>query len=284
MFECVINISEGQRPQVVAAIASAAGPLLLDAQADPHHHRAVLTLGGPLDALEQAARRVAAAGIARLELAAHAGVHPRIGVVDVVPFVDLRRPREVTAAAMAARDRFAAWAGTELGLPCFCYGADRRSLPDIRRGAWSTLSPDAGPPRPHPSAGGCAVGARAVLVAYNLWLADNDLALAKTIAAELRSPTVRALGLQTGARAQVSCNLLDPWTAGPAEIYDAVAARAVVARAELVGLLPAGVLAAIPALRWRALDLDSARMIESRLEEAGFDPRDAERIVERSDR
>ncbi|HWW54891.1 MAG TPA: hypothetical protein VNY84_14025, partial [Acidimicrobiales bacterium] len=169
--------------------------------------------------------------------------------------------------AVAARDRFATWAGDELSLPCFVYGP-QRSLPDVRRGAFTTLAPDAGPASPHRTAGACAVGARPVLVAYNLWLADADLSVARRVATAVRSPGVRTLGLAVGSHTQVSCNLIDPYVTGPAQVYDAVTAQVGVARAELVGLLPDEVLRTVPTTRWAALDLDQSKTIEARLASA----------------
>jgi glutamate formiminotransferase len=262
MLEAVINISEGQRPDIIEHIAAGAGAALLDVHRDPDHHRAVLTVVG-----EDAARAVAAAGVATLDLRGHHGVHPRIGVVDVVPFVALRPTP--TAEALAARDRFAAWAGDVLGVPCFLYGPER-NLPDIRRTAWHDLVPDTGPAEPHPTAGAIAVGVRPPLIAYNLWLASPDLALARRIAADLRGPAVRALGLAVGAHVQVSMNLIDPETVGPAAVYDTVAAHAAIARAELVGLVPAAVLGSIDEQRWQQLDLAPERTIERRVHDQGL--------------
>jgi glutamate formiminotransferase len=259
VLECVINVSEGHDGPALSAIAATAGALLLDLHRDEHHNRAVLTLAG--DDVEGAARAVATEAVARLDLRNHAGVHPRIGVVDVVPFVPLGA---ALAEAVAARDRFAAWAGAELSLPCFLYGPER-SLPDVRRGGFTTLLPDAGPATPHPTAGACAVGARTPLVAYNLWLVRSGLATAKSIAAAIRSPEVRALGLAVGDAVQVSCNLIAPLEVGPAEIYDRVAALAPVDRAELVGLAPLAVVRATPRQRWMELGLSDESTIEARL-------------------
>jgi len=277
VLECVINVSEGRRLDVLDALAEAAGTSLVDRHADPHHHRAVLTLAGP--EVEAAARAVATAAVAGIDLRAHDGAHPRLGVVDVVPFVPLAGSD--MAAAVDARDAFAAWAGEALGLPCFFYGppgggeggrwaGTGRTLPELRRGAFSTVGPDTGPPTPHPTAGACAVGARPVLVAYNLWLAPPaDLDTARAVAARLRGPAVRALGLDLGGRPQVSCNLVDPTVVGPGAVFDAVAAHAPVERAELVGLVPAAVLAAEPPDRWAQLDLHPDRTIEARLARPG---------------
>ncbi|HEX9991540.1 MAG TPA: hypothetical protein VGB14_01295 [Acidimicrobiales bacterium] len=262
MLECVVNVSEGRSPDVLAALAGAAGPHLLDLHADPDHHRAVLTLVG-----EDAPRAVAREAVARIDLRGHAGAHPRIGAVDVVPFVPLGATP--LADAVAARDRFAAWAAAALALPCFLYGPER-SLPEVRRSAFAGLAPDTGPPRPHPTAGAAAVGARPVLVAYNLWLAEPDLAAARRLARALRGPAVRALGLAVGAHVQVSTNLVDPATVGPADVYDRVAAEVAVARAELVGLVPRAVLDAVPRRRWAALDLAEDRTVEARLAGAGL--------------
>jgi glutamate formiminotransferase len=267
LLECVVNVSEGRRLDVVAALAAAAGPGLLDVHRDNHHNRSVFTMAGPLECLAQGVQSLAVATVERLDLRAHQGVHPRIGVLDVVPWVALSAsPTD----AVAARDAFARWAGEVLEVPCFVYGTGL-SLPEVRRQAWHTLAPVTGPPFPHPSAGAVAVGARPVLVAYNLWLAGADLEVARRLAAALRGPAVRALGLQVGDAVQVSCNLIDPQVVGPAAVFDAVASQVDVERAELVGLVPAQVLAAIAEHRWRELDLDRSRTIEARLERAGLD-------------
>jgi glutamate formiminotransferase len=257
VLECVVNVSEGRDRQVLDRLADAAGDDLLDLHADPHHHRSVFTLVG-----EDAPRRLAAAAVALVDLRTHRGVHPRIGALDVVPFVALEGAHR--RHAVAARDRFAAWAGSELALPCFCYGPER-SLPDVRRHAFADLAPDTGPAEPHPSAGGCAVGARDLLVAYNLWLAEPHLALAREVARAVRGPALRALGLQVGERVQVSMNLVAPLELGPAEAWDLVAARAPVAGAELVGLVPAAVLRRTAVERWERLDLGEEKTIEARL-------------------
>jgi glutamate formiminotransferase len=138
------------------------------------------------------------------------------------------------------------------------YGPER-TLPELRREA---------------ALGTTAVGARDVLVAYNLWLVDTDLAAARAIAKDIRQPgRLRTLALQVADQVQVSCNLIDPLSFGPADAFDAVATRAEVARAELVGLVPAAVLAGVPSDRWQRLDVSPSRTIEARLGEvqAGFD-------------
>jgi glutamate formiminotransferase / 5-formyltetrahydrofolate cyclo-ligase len=280
MLQCVINVSAGRDVDLLADLAARARPALLDVHRDRDHNRAVFTLAG--EEVEAATRRLAREVVARVDIGAHRGAHPRLGALDVVPWVHLNGdPRHRLrdgdlSVAVAARDRFAVWAGTRLDLPCFVYGPIRlspgeRSLPDLRREAWRTLTPDTGPPHPHPTAGAACVGARPLLIAYNLWLAGSDLATARRVARLVRSPRLRTLGLQVGDEVQVSCNLIDPWTVGPAAAFDAVASLAEVGRAELVGLLPLGVLETIPSSRWALLDLDASRTIEARLERAGLD-------------
>ena len=273
LLECVINISEGRHTETLAALAAAAAPCLLDVHSDRSHHRSVITLAGPRRTLDEAVRSVARETVAGLDLQGHQGAHPRLGALDVVPWVSLTGwplADGAPAPAIAARDEFAQWAAAVLDLPCFLYGP-QRTLPDVRRHAWRTLQPDFGPLVPHPSAGAAAVGARPILVAYNLWLAEPDLEAARHIAHAIRGPQLRVLALRVGDDVQVSCNLIDPWTVGPEVVFDAVASRTGVARAELVGLAPLGVLESVPRHRWRELDLDPSTTIEARLEQAGLD-------------
>jgi glutamate formiminotransferase len=272
VLECVVNISEGRHPEALAALTAAAGPCLLDRHTDGAHHRTVFTLAGPLEALRPGVEALATEAVRRLDLAGHSGAHPRFGVVDVVPWVPFQgwplQPAPLDL-ALAERDGFAEWASTTLGLPCFLYGPDR-SLPEIRRRAWRDLLPDIGPSSPHPTAGAAAVGARPELVAYNLWLEEPDLGLARAIAARLRGPNLRTLGLALDGRVQVSCNLITPSSTGIEAAYDAVAAQTKVARAELVGLVRRRLLDEIPAHRHLELGLDEASTIEARLEMVGL--------------
>jgi glutamate formiminotransferase len=267
MLESVINISEGIRTELIAEIAATAGADLLDVHSCVHHNRSVLTVIG-----EHAARAIARSTVELLDLSTHTGAHPRIGVLDVVPFIAL--DGTTVDEAIVARDSFARWAGETLGLPCFVYGPER-TLPEIRRGAFTSFPPDHGPAQPHPSAGAVAVGQRPPLVAYNLWLADADLDLATQIARSIRSASVRALGLSVGDRVQVSMNLIDPAATGPAQVWDQVAASAPIERAELVGLIPAEALTDIDPRRWTQLDVSVERTIEWRLTQ-----RKAEQAVE----
>lgn len=257
-----MNVSEGRDLGVITRLADAAGRDLLDVHTDADHHRSVLTMVG-----EQAPRAVAALAVELIDLREHAGVHPRFGAVDVVPFVPLRGAS--LADARRARDDFARWAAATLDVPCFLYGPER-TLPEVRRGAFRTLAPDLGPPSAHRSAGAMAVGVRTLLIAYNLWLAEPDLDRARAVATAVRSPHMRTLGLRVRDEVMVSCNLVDPDALGPAQAWDAVADHVEIARAELVGLVPEAVLRATPAGRRQTLDLDADRTIEARLAATGI--------------
>ncbi len=301
----MVNVSEGRRTEVIADLAAAAGPSLLDVHVDPDHHRSVFTLAGPgpHDA-EAAARDLTRAAAGHVHLPSHAGVHPRFGAVDVVPFVDLDAELDLGLAtrpdpgpgrgedrAGAAARLFAAWIADELGVPAFLYGrADPRgsTLPRVRRDAFVRRPPDTGPPAPHPRLGAVAVGARGVLVAVNCDLADADVALARRVAAAVRERDgglrgVRALGLplESRGRAQVSMNLVDLRATGVEAACTEVrrlveAGGGRLERVELVGLVPGAELGrwSDGFLRWSRVRVDAA--IESRLD-LRWSPSDAGR-------
>jgi glutamate formiminotransferase len=256
VLESVPNVSEGRDLALLDALAAACGSALLDRHVDVDHHRSVFTLAGPgsWDALA-AVVELALAAAERLDLTSHAGVHPRLGVLDVVPFVALDEP---FLHAIDAAYAFAAWVNTELAVPVFFYDGcaeGSRSLPEVRRDAFARLAPDLGLAEPHPRLGAVAVGARRPLVAVNCWLDSDDLGLARTVAAAVRErdgglPGVRALGLALASRgvSQVSMNLVDldrtGLEAACTAVRDAVAdAGGRVTRIELVGLVPASELA-----------------------------------------
>ncbi len=241
---------------------------MLDRHSDCDHHRSVFTLAG-----ETAVRDLTRACVERLDIAEHQGAHPRLGVVDVVPFVPLAG--STMGDARRARDDYARWVSSTFEIPVFVYGpadSNERQLPDIRRSAFRGLAPDFGPSSPHPTAGAICVGMRDVLVAYNVWLNDDvSFDVARAIARDVRGDGVRTLALRVGSRVQISTNLVEPRRVGPMEAFDRIRTSAEIhgARAthgELVGLLPAEVLERIPAPRWSELDVDESRTIEVRLE------------------
>jgi glutamate formiminotransferase len=292
LLECVPNLSEGRRPEVVARLASAAagrGVQLLDVSSDPDHNRSVFTLAGEPETLIAALLALCEAAIAEIDLRGHQGVHPRIGAVDVVPFVPLGDTP--MAVAVGTARRLAQELARRFTLPVYLYEdaaarPERRSLAAIRRGGFEGLAgkladpvwkPDYGPARPHPSAGATVVGARFFLIACNAILDTADVAVARAVAAAVREsggglPAVKALGfyLASRGRAQVSMNLVDFRRTSLKQALDRVreeaAARgARVVASELVGLLPqqAALDAAREALQLPALG--AGRLLEERL-------------------
>ncbi|HEY8218249.1 MAG TPA: glutamate formiminotransferase [Acidimicrobiia bacterium] len=278
MLECVPNVSEGRDPAVLDALAEACGPSLLDRHEDADHHRSVFTIAGPgLRDAETAVASLALAVAARLDLTHHEGVHPRFGMLDVVPFCALDEDHDVAAAAAVG---FAEWAVAELALPVFFYDdADtlRRSLPELRAEAFVKRTPDLGPARPHPTLGAIAVGARPPLVAVNCWLDTDDLLVAREIARQVREVDgglagVRALGLALDSEGvvQVSMNLVDLPVTGLETACAEVRRLAErddfsVTRVEIVGLVPDAELERCSAgfRRWAGLAPDVT--IEGRL-------------------
>ncbi|OYV64155.1 MAG: hypothetical protein B7X07_07120 [Actinobacteria bacterium 21-64-8] len=269
MFECVINVAEGRDLDALDDLARRAGSSFRDLHSDPMHHRSVFTLVANAPELARDVRALISAAYEHFDLRRHEGVHPRFGVVDVVPFVAYH---DDEATALALRDETADWLVETYGVPVFFYVGQptlgQRTLPEVRRGAFRDFSPDRGPNEPTPAKGAVALGVRDVLVAWNVWLRGVPLAETKRVAAALRTTKVRTLGLDLGRATQVSCNLTAPYDVGPGEVYDAVVAHvgsAHVERAELVGLLPEAVLRHEAPERWAQLGLSLERTIEARV-------------------
>jgi glutamate formiminotransferase len=269
LLESVPNLSEGRRPEVVAKLAAAAsapGVRLLDLSSDPDHNRSVLTLAGEPEELHQGLLALYEAALAEIDLTRHQGVHPRVGAVDVVPFVPLGdTPMEV---AVAAAHRLAPEVARRFGLPVYLYEKaarrpERTFLADIRgnnrRGGFEGLAarlgdpawaPDFGPAHLHPTAGATVIGARFFLIAFNAVLATPDVAVARAIAARVREsggglPAVRAMGVHLASRglAQVSMNLVDyrrtPILTALRRVEEKAAALGTgVIETEVIGLIP----------------------------------------------
>ena len=265
-MECVPNVSEGRDParlgRLAAAVTATPGVRLANVHADPDHHRSVFTFLGPPGAVAAAALALADAVVTEVDMREHHGIHPRIGALDVLPFVPLAGTTMAEAVALAhATGRALA---ARHALPVYYYGhaarrPERWALRELRHGEYEGLAarlasadgrPDDGPARFDARAGAVLIGARDVLVAYNVWLATGDLAAARAIARSVRTsggglPAVQALGLPLASRGrvQVSMNLLDYRVTPIPAVFDRVregAARAghAVDRAELVGLAP----------------------------------------------
>jgi glutamate formiminotransferase len=267
IFECVPNVSEGRDAAVLDACARAiegAGVVLAHRTQDPAHHRSVFTFFGTGDRVRAAALALARVTTERINLRTHKGAHPRIGALDVLPFIPFGAATMTDAVALATATAREIWA--ELGVPSVLYGSAaqnerRRLLADVRAGEFEGLverghrggPPDIGDVAAHPSAGAIAVGARGPLVAFNVVLASDDIGVARAIARTIRERggglrTLRALGIaQADGRVQVSCNLTD-LSATPLHrvvgLVRTLAAQAGVgvARTELIGLVPRSVL------------------------------------------
>ena len=259
MLLAVPNVSEGRDLAVLDAVGAAfaaGGARLLDRHEDPDHNRAVFTLAGEPGALATAVLAGAREAVARIDLTAHSGEHPRVGAIDVAPIVHLDA---ATRGAACAEALVLADALGREGLPVYLYGAlaGGRTRAELRRGGPAALleraAPDYGPPRLHPTAGAVLVSAREPLVAFNVELAPPaTLADARAIAALIREggaeglPGVRAIGVQLAHAAQVSTNVEDHRAATPADVVAAVRRHAAVAAAELVALAPEAALAGFP--------------------------------------
>ncbi len=298
LLESVPNFSEGRRAEVVDEIVAAfagAHPdvLVLDRSSDPDHNRSVLTLAGPGPALVEAAVSGAAACARLIDLTRHRGVHPRMGALDVLPFVPLD---PLGPAADGDGVRLALEAGRRLvertGVPVYFYGRaarrpERSELPSVRGRGFEELAraarrdpdraPDLGGPGLHPTAGATAVGVRPLLIAYNVGLAGEDLELARRIARAVRErdgglPAVRALGLALEGRrmTQVSMNLLDFRVTPPATAFAAVAelagrAGVEVVESEIVGLVPQAAVAGVDPLSLKLRGFSRGRLVEERI-------------------
>ncbi len=279
LIECVPNFSEGRDPLILAGLAASirqtSGVRLLDHSADPDHHRSVFTFAGTPEGVVAAALASAGVAVERIDLNLHSGVHPRIGAVDVVPFVPLEGAgsAEYIGKCVECSRNFAERLWEEWRVPVFLYERsalvpDRRGLEHVRRLAVAGAAPDVGEGR-HPTAGACAVGARDFLIAWNILLETADLALAKRIARAIRFssggfPGVKALGLPLGSVGivQVSINSTD-FRATPLHVvFERVEALALeagvrVRGSELIGMIPAA--ATSHDLRW--LNLTPSRIL-----------------------
>jgi glutamate formiminotransferase len=286
LIECVANFSEGRDAQTVRAIedaiASSAGVLLLRAERDADHNRSVITFAGPPDAVSEGALRGIAVAVEHIDLRKHAGVHPRMGAADVVPFVPLQGVTLQDCVAIAHRTGEEVW--KRFKVPVYFYEAaaassDRRMLENCRRGGFENpkIAPDVGGPELHPSAGACIIGARKLLIAFNINLQTDDVAVARDIARKIRAssgglPFVKALGLPLAGRglAQVSMNLTDFEQTPLHVVFDAVqreaAARGVaIAGSEIIGLIPKKALEDAAAHYLKCENFESGLVLENRL-------------------
>jgi len=270
LIECIPNVSEGRRPDVVAEMANAIravpGARLLDFSSDASHNRSVFTLAGDAAGVEQAVMALFERAVAAIDLRTHHGEHPRMGAVDVVPFVPIEGVTMTECIALARK--VGAAVADRFKIPVYLYeeastNPARKNLEDIRRGEFEGLAakmategwaPDFGPSAPHPSAGAAVVGARMALIAYNINLATDRLDVAKKIAAAIRHSSggyryVKAAGFKLEDRGivQVSMNLTNYEKTPIFRVFETVKREAErygvsILESEIVGLVPSAAL------------------------------------------
>jgi glutamate formiminotransferase len=293
VIECIPNVSEGRRPEIVAALAdtirAVSGVRLLDHSADASHNRSVFTFAGDAAGVERAVLALVERAVADIDLRTQRGEHPRLGAVDVVPFVPIEGVTMADCVALARK------VGTEIaarfGVPVYLYeeastNPARRNLEDIRRGEFEGLAakmaspdwaPDFGPSAPHPSAGASVVGARMPLIAYNINLATDRLDVAKKIAAAIRQSSggyrfVKAMGiaLQDRGIVQVSMNLTNYEKTPIFRVFETVKREAerygvTILESEIVGLVPSAALTSAAEFYLQLSGFTGDQVLENRL-------------------
>jgi glutamate formiminotransferase len=292
IVECPLNFSDGQHPDIINAMAQAAkrpGVQVLDMSSDADHNRSVITFAGAPEAVQESAFAIMARAIEMIDLRRQRGTHPRIGAVDVVPFVPVRGASMAECVQMARET--GERVGRDLHLPVYLYeraasAPHRQNLADIRQGEFENLAskmqdplwkPDFGPASPHVSAGAVVIGARTYLVAYNVYLGTRDIRIAKEIARALRQrdgglSNVKALGMYIKERdmVQVSMNLVDPFRTPIYRVVEAIRVEAQrygvpVVESELIGLLPLETLVETARYYLQLRNLRAENVLETRL-------------------
>jgi glutamate formiminotransferase len=296
IIECIPNVSEGRRADVVerlaAALRSVAGIRLLDYSSDASHNRSVFTLAGEADPLKTATLVLFEQAVEAIDLRQHRGEHPRLGAVDVVPFVPIEGVTMKECVALATD--VAAAVADRFGVPIYLYeeasnNPMRKNLEDIRRGEFEGLAqkmglpgwaPDFGPAAPHPSAGASVIGARMPLIAYNINLQTDRLDVAKKIAAAIRYSSgglryVKAMGIAIEDRGivQVSMNLTDYEKTPIFRVFDLVRREAArygvtVLESEIVGLVPSAALVSAAEYYLQLERFGPAQVLENKLRES----------------
>ena len=296
IIESIPNVSEGRRLEVVEQLAAAVrvvpGVRLLDYSSDATHNRSVFTLAGDAGSLKAATLALFERAVSLIDLRTHRGAHPRLGAVDVVPFVPIEGVTMNDCVALATE--VAAMVAEQFDLPVYLYeeaarDPARRNLEDIRRGEFEGLArkmaspgwqPDYGPASPHPSAGATVIGARHPLIAYNINLDTGRLEVAKAVAAAVRHSSgglryVKAIGLPLADRGivQVSMNLTNYEKTPLYRVFDLVQREAArygvaVVESEIVGLVPSAALTAVAEYHLQIARFGTDRILENRLRDA----------------
>ena len=295
LIECIPNVSEGRRAEVIASMTdrlrAITGVRLLDASSDPSHNRSVFTLAGDAAGVEAAVLALFERAVAEIDLRTHKGEHPRLGAVDVVPFVPIEGVTMADCVALAKK--VGASVAERFGVPVYLYeeastNPARKNLEDIRRGEFEGLAtkmrtaawmPDFGPSTPHPTAGASVVGARMALVAYNINLATNRLDVAKKIASAIRQSSggyrfVKAAGFMLDDRGivQVSMNLTNYEKTPIFRVFETVKREAerhgvTVLESEIVGLIPSAALLSAAEYYLQIERFKPDQVLENRLRE-----------------
>jgi glutamate formiminotransferase / 5-formyltetrahydrofolate cyclo-ligase len=293
IIECIPNVSEGRRADVVEAIAAAIravpGVRLLDHSSDVSHNRSVFTMAGDAGPIKQAVLAMYERALPAIDLRTHSGEHPRLGAIDVVPFVPIEGV--TMAACVSLAKDVAAEVAARFGVPVYLYeeaAADpaRRNLEDIRRGEFEGLAakmasqgwaPDFGPAAPHPSAGASVIGARMPLIAYNINLNTDRLDVAKKIAAAIRHSSggfryVKAAGFELKDRGivQVSMNLTNYEKTPIFRVFETVKREAErygvsILESEIVGLVPSAALNAATEFYLQIAGFNANQVLENKL-------------------
>ena len=294
LIECVPNFSEGRDLAKVDAIVDAMsgieGAWILDRSSDADHNRSVITIAGSPDAVAEAAIRGAGKAAELIDITRHRGVHPRIGATDVIPFVPLENVSMEECVALARQVGQQLW--DRYRIPVYFYEAaatrpERVNLENVRKGQFEGLredtlrdpdrSPDIGEPRVHPSAGATAVGARKILIAYNIYLNTSDVSVAREIARAIRSssgglPNVKAMGVEMKARglAQVSINLTDYEVTPLHAVFEKTKQEAqrrgcAIVGSEIIGLVPRRAIELSAGYDLLLENFSQARILENRL-------------------
>lgn len=294
LVECVPNFSEGRRRDVIEAVVAAVravpGVTVLNVQSDESHNRTVLTFAGAADPVAGAVIALVEKAVALIDMNQHRGEHPRLGAVDVVPFVPIGQTTMEECVALARRVADQVW--TQLRVPVYLYAEAATSprrvrLPDIRKGEYEGLvekmrqpdwAPDVGEPRPHPTAGAVVIGARRPLIAYNINLHTTDVGIARAVAKAVRESSggltgVQAMGVTAASgQAQVTINVLDHARTPLYRIFDLVRIEAerfgiAVAESEVVGLVPLDAMLDVARASLRLRRFERAQVLEVQLME-----------------
>jgi glutamate formiminotransferase len=293
LIECIPNVSEGRRPEIVAQMADAIravpGVRLLDFSSDASHNRSVLTMAGDAAGVEQAVMALFELAVASIDLRTHRGEHPRMGAVDVVPFVPIEGVTMAECVELAKK--VGAAVAQRFGIPVYLYedasaNPARKNLEDIRRGEFEGLAnkmatqgwaPDFGPSAPHASAGASVIGARMALIAYNVNLASDRLDVAKKIAAAIRQSSggyrfVKAAGFKLEDRGivQVSMNLTNYEKTPIFRVFETVKREAArygvsILESEIVGLIPSAALNAAAEFYLQIENFKPDQILENKL-------------------